>query len=156
MKNLKGKTKIQAGTVDGLAEDGASFAESAAPSVGRGRLHFPLPSKTQQQFKASVDPNQIIRNYMVTGVDPYAHRQGRGVYADATAKSYTEAMFLAAEVKSRFAELPARVRSLYSNDPAEWLLAQQSEAIVDSEASQGLSDDSGADPAPEPPTTEAD
>ncbi len=79
------------------------------------------PSMTQQQFKSSVDPTTIVRQYAQSGIDPYESRKQKIRFGNATSKGFTEAMYQVAEVNSAFAELPSETRQSFSNDPSRWL-----------------------------------
>ena len=82
---------------------------------------FSGESKTQQHFTESCDVNNIIANFRATGIDPYAHRATNQKFGYASSVSFTEAMQNIAEIKTKFHELPSRVRSDFQNDPAQWL-----------------------------------
>ena len=101
-------------------------AAKQLPKVERkGRVQTACndPSLTQQQFKASVDVNNIVNHYKNTGIDPYESRKQRVRFGDAASQSFQQAMYHCAEVNSAFASLPAQIRSDFANDPERWLLS---------------------------------
>lgn len=78
------------------------------------------PSMTKQSFKDECDVNVIMRRYQQTGVLPLG--DGRVPrYIDATSADYQEAMFLVADARSAFAELPSALRERFHNDPKRML-----------------------------------
>lgn len=115
------------------------------------------PSLTQQQFKSSVDVNNIVRHYANTGIDPYESRKQRIRFGDATEKSFTDAMYQVAEVNSVFAKLPAVERQSFSNDPRRWLASLEAQAIAEAEivppeAAEAVSEEAPADDTALDPT----
>lgn len=80
-------------------------------------------SRTHQSFKDECDINHILAGYERTGIITHANpRQGR--FEDVTnATSYHDAMNTLLSAQEAFAELPARVRKHFDNDPAEFLAA---------------------------------
>ncbi len=121
---------------------------------GRVSITFPEPSLTQQQFKSSVDVNNIVNHYKNTGIDPYESRKQSLRFGTATSKGFTEAMYQVAEVNSAFAELPAETRQSFSNDPTQWLThleesAQAPAEIAAPDGPEAVSEDgTPSDPPP--------
>lgn len=76
------------------------------------------PTRTQQQFQADVNVNNIMKRYKKTG--QISHLSGRqGQYMDLTsAPDYFEAMQKIATANTAFLNLPAEVRRRFGNDPA--------------------------------------
>ena len=87
-------------------------------------IYFDQPSRTQQQFADDANVNTIVRRFAETGVDPYASRAEAARYGFATSIDFKTAMDNVAEVNSAFAQLPAKTRAEFDNDPAAWLSAQ--------------------------------
>lgn len=97
-----------------------SYADVAfGPRVHVYALHDPV-SLTKQSFKDECDINVLMRRYQQSGILPSADgREPR--YIDTTAADYQEAMFMVAEAKSKFAELPSGMRERFKNDPKRML-----------------------------------
>lgn len=81
---------------------------------------FTEPSMTKQSFKASCDINNILVKYQKTGVFDHV-KQYEGQYFDATETDYHEAMNTIINADNMFADLPAKARDYFNNDPAEFL-----------------------------------
>lgn len=79
-------------------------------------LRFELPSRTQQQFKAEADINNLVKRYGLTGVMPGNPKVP--MYGDFTeVKDYQTAMQAVVEARDGFMALPAEVRRYFDNDP---------------------------------------
>lgn len=77
------------------------------------------PSKTQQQFAADADINNIMKRYRNTGELPSATIR-KGVYADVSGLTdYHSMVTLISTAQSQFQELPAHIRTRFRNDPGE-------------------------------------
>lgn len=76
-------------------------------------------SKTKQSFKDECDINVIMRRYEATGILPGMERAVGARYIDCTGADFQEAQLIVAAGKSAFAELPARIRARFANDPAK-------------------------------------
>lgn len=130
------------------------------PSVRPFAQDFSQGGRTQQHFKDSCDVNNIVAQYAVTGMDPYADRLVKQEFGYATSQSFEEAMRNTAEIRSAFAELPAEDRQGFGNDPGAWLDSiltptQDPPAEPSSEGSQEPSPDPSSDPPEatvDPPT----
>lgn len=76
------------------------------------------PSRTQQQFKDECDVNNILRNYVSTGV--LTHTSDKEIFfADVSAapSDYYEARKLLNDSKVAFDQLPSYVRERFDNNP---------------------------------------
>lgn len=150
------KKKTQPARDDGLDQDVASRSPGRRPSSSRrSSLAFNDKSLTQQQFKSTVDVNNIVAHYAQTGIDPYESRKASLRYGDATSKSFSEAMYQVAEVNSAFHALPAQERAYYNNDPVQWL--ESSEAAREAPETI-ISDNQGqpTDPTPNDSQSESE
>lgn len=79
------------------------------------------PSKTQQQFKETVDVNNIVAKYRTTGEWLHLTKKS-GVYADVSnITDYQESMQKVLNANSAFAALPSHIRTRFGNDPAALL-----------------------------------
>lgn len=150
MSKSKQQKTLTATDVELVQDEAQRSPRRRSTSASRLSLKFTQDSKTQQQFKNTVDPNVIIRNYAQTGVDPYAHRAGSQKYGVPPSKNYTEAMYLAAEVQSQFHDLPARERAQFNNSPADWLRALEAQSAQTS-APEALTPQNPSDPVPPDP-----
>lgn len=111
------------------------MTKSTTKRVRKYAQDFSGETQTQQQFKDSVDVNNIVRSYTRTGIDPYADRVQNQKFGFATSKDFTESAYAVAEINSAFADLPSAERSQHDNEPANWL-----ESLIEPE------------PSPEPET----
>lgn len=76
--------------------------------------------RTQQSFRDEVDINTIIRRQGLDGAMPAAIRLPE--YGDFTGiNDFQSALAAVKEAESSFAELPARVRSRFGNDPGAFV-----------------------------------
>lgn len=87
----------------------------------RVQLKFPEgEGRTKRSFKDECDINVIMRRYAQTGVIEHVSRR-EPVYADVTGHDYQTAMDVLANARTAFAELPARIRDRFDNDPQKML-----------------------------------
>lgn len=80
------------------------------------------PSKTQTQFTAECDVNNIIYNYTRTGV--LMHMTNRiPIYGDFSEvpQDYAECLATVAAAQDNFASLPSNIRDRFGNDPKNLL-----------------------------------
>lgn len=76
--------------------------------------------RTEQSHKKACDVNTIMARYQKTGVlDHQAKHQQH--YGEVPALDYREAMAMIADANTMFAELPAKTRQHFDNDPAKFL-----------------------------------
>lgn len=84
-------------------------------------MSFPVgEDKTKQSFKAESDINNIMAQYLKTGLLDYVQRN-EPRYGDTTGFDYQSAMFKIAGAKTMFNELPAELRARFDNEPANFL-----------------------------------
>lgn len=77
-------------------------------------------SRTQQQFQAECDINQIAAR--LSRGQPVPMARNVGTYADfASAPDFHEAQELVLRARDQFMSLPAKVRERFGNDPAQLL-----------------------------------
>lgn len=76
------------------------------------------PSRTQQQFKDECDVNNILRNYVNTGILTHtaATPPQFGDYSEMPT-DYGEALALIERSREEFAGLPSEVRKRFDNNP---------------------------------------
>lgn len=104
-------------------------------------------SMTKQSFKDECDINIIMRRYESSGVIPWMQeREPR--FIDASGYDFQEAMFLVAAAKSAFAELPARMRERFDNDPSKLMAFIQDDKNREEAISLGLVDPKAPEAAP--------
>ncbi|AXH75151.1 MAG: internal scaffolding protein [Microviridae sp.] len=95
-------------------------------------------SMTKQSFKDECDINVIMRRYEATGILPGMERAVGARYIDCRDIDYQEAMILVASAKSAFADLPARLRDRFGNDPAKLMSFLQDERNLEEARELGL------------------
>lgn len=92
-----------------------TFISAYGPKL-KTPLHFHLPSRTKQSFKAECDVNTIMGRYAKSGVLPQGGRPKQ--YINAGALEFQEAMQLIVEAQTAFDQLPAATRERFGNNPA--------------------------------------
>lgn len=97
------------------------------------------PSRTQQQFKEECDVNNILRNYVTTGVLTHVSNVAPqfGDYSNMPS-DYGEALALVEKSKEDFMLLPAEVREKFDNRPENLLKFIQDEKNIDEAVKLGL------------------
>ncbi len=110
----------------------------------RVQVHFEGNGRTKQADKDSCDINVIMAKYMKTGLISHAAKYA-GEYGFAPAVNFHEAMNIVTRGEQMFAELPAKVRDRFLNDPGRFLEFVQDEKNREEMVEMGLLD------APEPP-----
>lgn len=82
---------------------------------------------THQEQKETCDINNILEKYARTGLINHVNKY-EGQYADVSAIDYQTMQNQVAQVNSMFAELPAKERQRFNNDPQTFLefVSQQS------------------------------
>lgn len=80
-----------------------------------------VPTRTQQQFKAECDINNIMAKYKKTGVLPSLIKADPryGDFSDVL--DYQESLNIVMHANDQFAALSAKVRRRFDNDPAKFL-----------------------------------
>lgn len=80
-----------------------------------------IVSKTKQSFKEECDINTIMRRYETTGVIDHVNKRKPefGDFADVV--SFQEGLDIVRHAQEEFANLSARVRDRFGNDPAQFL-----------------------------------
>lgn len=87
----------------------------------RSSKFFLAPSMTKQAHKDECDINLIIRKYDKTGVLTHVNR-ALATYGDFSAvHSFQEAHNSVMAAAASFADLPAKIRKEFDNDPAKFL-----------------------------------
>jgi len=95
------------------------FRSAYSPKL-RHQISFPGPGRTKQSFKDECDINTIMGRYLKTGQLEHVNR-AIPQFANLEGIDYQEAMYLVAESRTLFAELPAEVRYKFHNDPGQFL-----------------------------------
>lgn len=107
------------------------------------------PSKTQQQFKETVDVNNIIRRYKTTGQIDHLNKR-RGMYLDSTnIPDYQTSLQTIIDAQASFSALPSAMRKRFSNDPGEMIKFLSDPKNRDEAINLGL-----VNPTPEPQQNE--
>lgn len=123
-----------------------------------GRVSFESdePSMTKQSFKDECDINVIMRRYEASGILPIP-QAGEPRYADLTTSSdFQAAMMEVAAARTAFAELPARIRDRFDNDPARLLEFLDDPRNVEEGRELGLYAPEDVPPVPTPVRVVAD
>lgn len=93
--------------------------------MSRVQKEFSLPSRTKQSFRDECDVNLIMKRFKNSmGVDYLNRFNGYmdGKFGDFTGVvDYRSAIDQIRQAKEVFGALPAKVRSRFQNDPAEFL-----------------------------------
>lgn len=110
-----------------------------APSR-RHRKDFKKPSRAKQSMRAECDINVIMDQVMRTGVTSHFNsRPGR--YVDLPdSVDYQEAIASIDAGREAFAELPAKVRKRFANDPARFLAFMDDPSNAEEIYSLGLAE----------------
>lgn len=114
-----------------------------------GELTY-MPSMTKQEFQHECDINNVIKAFSQTGMFKHVSaRAGAGTYADLPdSYDFQEALHEVQRARDAFMTLPAKLRSRFGNDPAEFL------AFTHDPANKAELQDLGLakpDPVPPPP-----
>lgn len=109
------------------------------------------PSLTKQAEKQSCDINFIIQKYQRTGMLEHINRY-QGVYGEAPAADFREALETVRTATSMFEALPSSVRKRFDNDPAAFLDFCSDPANLEEARLLGLADPrtTAADLSPPP------
>ena len=91
-----------------------AYGKTEKPKINTGK------GLTEQAHKKECDMNYILRDYARTGFIKHA-KENAGTYDDISVQDFQQAMFIVAEAKSMFEELPAPVRKEFNNDPKAFL-----------------------------------
>lgn len=106
------------------------------------------PSRTQQQFKAQVNINNIMKKYAITGDMTIFIKSGKGRYGDFSGiGDYQTALNKIIETQESFNNLPPLVRQKFENEPGQLLEFINDKSNYDEAVKLGL-----IDPKPIPPT----
>lgn len=105
------------------------------------------PMITKQEFADECDINVIMARYQSTGVLPVIQaREGR--FVDAPEDDYHSAMIKVAEANSMFAQLPARIRDRFENDPGQLIAFLQDDRNLQEARELGIVEPERVPPAP--------
>ena len=85
---------------------------------------------THQEQKDQCDINNILDKYARTGLINHVNRY-EGQYGDVSSIDYQTMQNQVAEVNSMFADLPAKERQRFNNDPAQFLEFVATQTNVD-------------------------
>lgn len=113
-------------------------------------IKIDAPSLTQQHSKDECDINNIMKRYIKTGVIDHVS-QYQPQYTENTATDYHESMNIVANANSMFADLPAKARKHFNNDPAQFLTFVEDESNHPKLYDLGLSPTPLETPAPATP-----
>lgn len=107
-------------------------------------------SRTKQEFAKEADINNIMAQYVKTGVLPASEREPQyGDFLNAT--DYREALEAVLAAEEDFSQLPSDVRERFENDPAQLLEFVENEDNYEEALELGLLAEDALPPAvPEP------
>lgn len=83
-------------------------------------LQFTEDSKTRQSFKEECDINNILKQYIRTGVLTFTNKHAPQ-YGDFPAYDLKEALQVVKDANAMFADMPAVLRKRFNNNPEEFL-----------------------------------
>lgn len=117
--------------------------------MARVQLGNFAPSLTKQSFRDECNINKIVSRYKQTGV--MSHQSAKQPhYMDATtAVSYEQAFDIVQQAEAAFAQLPAKVRRNFGNDPGAFAAFASDPANIDQMREWGLAAPAES-PAPQP------
>lgn len=97
------------------------------------------PSRTQQQFKEECDVNNILRNYVSTGVLNHVSEIAPefGDFSEVPS-DYGEALALIEKSNEEFMKFPSEVRERFDNKPVNLINFLQDEKNLDEAVKLGL------------------
>ena len=84
-------------------------------------LSCPEPTMTKQSFKDDCDINVIMDRYARTGVLPQSATPPKALDLVGLPAPYKEAMDYIISANTAFAEMPAKIRAQFDNDPARFV-----------------------------------
>lgn len=96
---------------------------TTAPYQTKNQISLSFPENsphTRQEFKDECDINNIMAQYMNTG-EFFHLNETAPQYMDCSGEDFRAAMDYVAGAFSMFEELPSKIRTQFSNDPAEFL-----------------------------------
>ena len=123
--------------------------------IGKHAIKFTGESKTQQQFKDETNINNIMARYEKTGLIEHLNNRAPN-YGDFTeVDDYQSAVNKIMLADEYFAELPAKIRAQFNNNPAEFLEFTDNPENMAAMVEMGLANapESSREPSdpPEPP-----
>ena len=97
------------------------------------------PSRTQQQFKDECDVNNILRNYVNTGILTHTSAVAPQ-FGDFSSlpSDYGEALDLIEQSRQQFMSLPSEVRERFDNSPRKLVEFLSDQANIDEAVKLGL------------------
>lgn len=112
-------------------------------------------SRTQQNFQAECDINNIVRRYQKTGLVGHVNNK-TGEFMDLSAPiDYRSAVETVQAANDSFMGLPSEVRSQFGNDPAAFVDFMSDPRNLDKAVAMGLAiaPDKASEPVSESPAT---
>lgn len=95
------------------------------------------PGRTKQSMRDECDINGIMRKFIKTGALSHLAKHG-GHYGDFPPIDFHEAMNMVKQGEQMFAELPAKIRRRFHNEPEEFLAYVQDPANLEEMRELGL------------------
>nr|QJB20722.1 MAG: internal scaffolding protein [Microvirus sp.] len=136
-----------------IVRDGMSYdTDQFDPGVDCGydqETGEELPSRTKQSFRDECDINNIMRRYETTGVIQHVAGSVPEFGDYISELDFQQSMNAVLEAQELFAQLPARVRDRFGNDPAQMLAFLGDEKNKDEAIKLGLVNPPAAEPPPQ-------
>lgn len=110
-------------------------------------LTTPENSRTKQAFKDECDVNKIVRKFEKTGLLDFVNTRSPQ-YGDVTGINFDTAMQTISQANELFADMPAKLRKRFNNEPGEFLTFIQDPANKAEALALGLL--KKPDPVPQP------
>lgn len=109
-----------------------------------------LPSMTKQEFQTECDINNVIKSFSASGMLRHVSaRAAEGAYQDLPdSYDFQESLHQVQRAREAFMTLPAKIRSRFGNDPAEFLAFSHDPANLDELRTLGLATPVAPAPAP--------
>jgi len=107
------------------------------------------PGRAKQSMRDECDINRIMAKYQKSGVIAHVAKYA-GRYGEATAMDFRECLDVVRRAEDMFADLPAKARRRFGNDPAEFLTFVSDPANIEEMRKLGLANEARPEPQPIP------
>lgn len=115
---------------------------------GRYSIEFPEKTLTKQEFKKTVDINNIIKRHDKTGLITHVNTM-QAQYGDfSDTDDYQTSLDMVIAARDSFMSLPSEVRKKFGNDPANFLEFVTNPENMDEMIEMGLANPPEPPPAP--------
>lgn len=130
--------------------------DGLVPDAKTGEL-VKEPSMTKQSFVAECDINNIVREFTTTGQLAHINEKAAmGAFVDLPDTiDFQQGLEIVRQAEASFAQLPAKVRARFGNDPAEFLAFMADPASQEEAIALGLATDTRPPRPAEPPAEQS-